>query len=384
MSHLQRLVRRLARPALEATRIYRWSRGVREDIFPDQPRKRPAEVRRDLHAWEDRFGTYDYSYFEYGADVVGKDIANYMPYAVFKAYRGASNRLLVNNDDFNYECVLDDKFVFDRFACACGHPVPELQALVSPGGFRVPGKRQTLPLHMFASVLSGAVGVLKPMVGGGGASVSMVEVQDGAVRVDGVPTDLEAHMAKLGTTYILQDLVRQHPRLAQLNESSVNTVRLVTVHEESGARPLTATLKVGASGVRVDNWVWGGLIVLIDVERGELRGEGIYKSRPKTPTHPGSGVRFDGFELPHFDACVRAACDFHNDLYGFHSVGWDIAITEEGPTFIEGNARWDGHIPMITDAAFVANYLDALGTLPPRPYRHNTATLVNMDTASER
>lgn len=380
MPRLPRLVRKLARPVLEATRIHRWSRGVREPIFPDLPRKSPAEIRKDLRAWEDRFGTYDYSYFEYGADVVGRDIANYMPYAVFKAYRGASNRILTNNDDFNYECVLDDKFVFDRLARATGHPVPTLRALVSPGGFRIPGDSDVRNLHDFADVFRDTEGVLKPLVGGGGARVSVVRVSDGTVFVDDVPTDFAPHVTALGTTYVFQDLVRQHTALAQLNESSVNTVRLVTVHEAAGARPLTAALKVGAPGARVDNWVRGGLIALVDVEQGIIRGDALHRAQPSVPAHPVSGIRFDGFEIPHFARCVEAACQFHNDFYGFHTIGWDIAITDGGPVFIEGNARWDGHMPMLLDSAFVSNYLEALGPLPPTPYRHRTATLVNNDT----
>ena len=35
------------------------------------------------------------------------------------------------------------------------------------------------------------------------------------------------------------------------------------------------------------------------------------------------------------------AKELHSKLYRIHSVGWDIAITEEGPVFIEGNSKWE-------------------------------------------
>jgi hypothetical protein len=31
----------------------------------------------------------------------------------------------------------------------------------------------------------------------------------------------------------------------------------------------------------------------------------------------------------------------HNELYGIHTAGWDIAIAENGPIVIEGNDNWD-------------------------------------------
>lgn len=35
------------------------------------------------------------------------------------------------------------------------------------------------------------------------------------------------------------------------------------------------------------------------------------------------------------------ALELHTKMYRCHSVGWDIAITEKGPVFIEGNGLWE-------------------------------------------
>ena len=32
---------------------------------------------------------------------------------------------------------------------------------------------------------------------------------------------------------------------------------------------------------------------------------------------------------------------FHEKLGDIHSIGWDIAITKDGPIFIEGNDNWE-------------------------------------------
>ena len=31
----------------------------------------------------------------------------------------------------------------------------------------------------------------------------------------------------------------------------------------------------------------------------------------------------------------------HGELYGIVTIGWDIAITENGPLVLEGNDNWD-------------------------------------------
>ena len=43
----------------------------------------------------------------------------------------------------------------------------------------------------------------------------------------------------------------------------------------------------------------------------------------------------------------------------FCSIAWDVAITEKGPTFIEGNSFPSHAIPQ-----FAAHYPDGIGILP--------------------
>jgi hypothetical protein len=56
--------------------------------------------------------------------------------------------------------------------------------------------------------------------------------------------------------------------------------------------------------------------------------------------HPDTQVRFEGKKIPEWssiiDICKRAASAFS----GVRLVGWDVALTPEGPILIEGNATW--------------------------------------------
>ena len=33
--------------------------------------------------------------------------------------------------------------------------------------------------------------------------------------------------------------------------------------------------------------------------------------------------------------------ELHKVMFRSHSIGWDVAITENGPVIIEGNDRWE-------------------------------------------
>ena len=86
----------------------------------------------------------------------------------------------------------------------------------------------------------------------------------------------------------------------------------------------------------------GGLSVAVNSETGTL-GQGVFKPHyggDWVSEHPDTGIRFEGERLPEWDAilecCRRAAAT----LSGIRAVGWDIALTPDGPVIIEGNATW--------------------------------------------
>jgi hypothetical protein len=146
----------------------------------------------------------------------------------------------------------------------------------------------------------------------------------------------------------------QHPQMDRLHGGAVNTLRLVSFYERGQATVAYGALRVGTGRSCVDNWAAGGLIVAVDLQRGTLRGDGFFKPGygGRTPTHPDSGIRFEGFPLPFFAEAMALAKRLHEYLPGIHSVGWDVAITPEGPAIVEGNDDWDGVIHMVLERDF--------------------------------
>ena len=61
----------------------------------------------------------------------------------------------------------------------------------------------------------------------------------------------------------------------------------------------------------------------------------------KTKEHPDTHIAFNGYEIPFYKEAEAMAILLHQNMYRSHSIGWDIAITNNGPVFIEGNDRWE-------------------------------------------
>ena len=137
---------------------------------------------------------------------------------------------------------------------------------------------------------------------------------------------------------LLEQPIIQHPVMSELNSTSVNSLRIVTLLDEDGeANIMYALVRVGRTGADVDNVSSGGMYAPID-ENGIISAPAFCdKTGDYYETHPDTGVVFKGFKIPMFDECIdlvkRAALRVPTVRY----VGWDVGVTENGPVLIEGN-----------------------------------------------
>jgi len=86
----------------------------------------------------------------------------------------------------------------------------------------------------------------------------------------------------------------------------------------------------------------GNLAAPIDISTGKVSGSGVYSDITKSDesVHPVTGVSIVGFQIPFWSEACQMARDAALFDTRNRSVGWDIAITENGPELIEGNHNW--------------------------------------------
>ncbi len=146
-----------------------------------------------------------------------------------------------------------------------------------------------------------------------------------------------------GKTYVLEAFVKQHPDLARLNPTSVNTVRLVTAGVGGDTEIIGGCLRCGGAGAFVDNFHSGGVAYPLELTTGMVTGAGRSFDGKMYLRHPSTGCPVPGFQVPFWDELVRAVLEAAGRVPSVGYVGWDVAITEQGVEFIEGNVDIPDH-----------------------------------------
>lgn len=141
---------------------------------------------------------------------------------------------------------------------------------------------------------------------------------------------------------IIEEYIMQHPLMNNLSPSGVNTVRIFTQLDGlNNVDILGCRLRISIDS-SVDNMAAGNIAAPIDITTGRIIGAGVYSdiTKEEVTVHPITGVELIGFQIPFWketvEMSIKAALTFTDN----RSVGWDIAITSQGPTLIEGNHDW--------------------------------------------
>lgn len=142
--------------------------------------------------------------------------------------------------------------------------------------------------------------------------------------------------------HTIEPLIVQHDELNKMYDKAVSNVRLVTLNHQGEIILYAQAVLVGSGGGRVSNLGFGGIIIGLDAN-GVMKEWGVYKSASgfgAVKQHPDSGIVFEGFKIPMWKESVELAKLGHAALRDIHSIGWDIAITPQGPIIIEANDAW--------------------------------------------
>jgi hypothetical protein len=104
---------------------------------------------------------------------------------------------------------------------------------------------------------------------------------------------------------------------------------------------LAARLRISVNSP-VDNMAAGNIAAPVDLKTGVVTGPGVFSdiTRDSVRVHPVTGKEIEGFRIPHWEKVLELAGTAARNASGNKSVGWDIAVTEDGAELIEGNHNW--------------------------------------------
>lgn len=182
--------------------------------------------------------------------------------------------------------------------------------------------------------------VKKQVSEGMGRSIELVQTESIS------PKEYFISLIKEGE-HILEERIIQSNVMSKLNESSVNTIRCITVNTKEGIVIPYTFLKVGRNGSFVDNGGAGGILAGIDENTGVISTHGYDEFNNEYEVHPNTGVRFVGYSFPQWEEMRSMCIDMAKVIPSVKCIGWDMALTDKGWIVVEGNGMTQFIVPQI-------------------------------------
>lgn len=186
-----------------------------------------------------------------------------------------------------------------------------------------------------------------------GKSILRFRSENGCVSGKNCPATIEELFDYYGSNFVVQEAIRQSEKMAELNPTSLNTVRIMTYWSKNdGIVPLFAVVRMGRAGAVVDNASVGGMYCGVNND-GSLK-EFAYTLTPfSAHTTTDSGVVLKDFVIPKFEQLKAKAIELHSHLPYTKLIGWDLCVdAEDEIELVEINAANPGMFQAATGPAF--------------------------------
>lgn len=135
---------------------------------------------------------------------------------------------------------------------------------------------------------------------------------------------------------IIQEIFHEGFELLRFNPDTLNTIRMLTLNINGKCTVLSAFLRMGAKGMRVDNLSAGGILVGIK-SNGDLHDFALDKKLNRIYKSP-AGIEFKGESLVCYKRLKEFALNTHKRIALANLIAWDLTIDEEGnPIVVEIN-----------------------------------------------
>lgn len=222
----------------------------------------------------------------------------------------------------------------DRFAAICAsHGLPHVETLAA-----FQGGRQTRPASPFvpaAPVLWSKARFLKGGAGGTKWTRNGDSYEDTCGRR--VPEKQFAEALR-GQDCIVQPFIGNHPDIARMSNGALAALRIVTGTNLRGEAEYVASLLALPHGARITSIA--AILCSVAPDTGRIRRAAMPGGEP-IERHPDTGARLIDAELPFWSDSVALAQRAHALAFPrFPFLGWDIALTLDGPVLLETNSGW--------------------------------------------
>lgn len=242
-------------------------------------------------------------------------------------------------NDRNASHILDNKSLYEQLFPG----IPKIPVITCRrGGLWYNGQNQIISYEEAVDIVcqEDAVFVKAATLSSGGAGVNYICAEQGDLR-----EQFAQAISSMRGDIVVQRPFRQHPVFAALNKSSVNTLRIMSVLSESGAKIYVPVVRIGVGDTKVDNACAGGVFCGIR-DDGTLKDTAYRLNGESFKKHPTSGIVFEGYQLEGLEKAKALVRKAHPMIPFFRMVSWDIVIDEQGEAYmLEVNFAKSGNEP---------------------------------------
>ena len=319
-------------------------------MLRDKERKSFLQQIKELYLLAKAIKYWPHNYFKYDGYKQNKSLDEVKLYSTGLLFGGFRKDHL---NDGRYTVFADDKFLFHKLMADADIPTAKLINVISNNAF----KNEYVGLNSLnAEVILDAITadaiVIKPVIDScQGAGVNVINVNVNAIKkfaMSGKTYNSTELLKKLFSeysgSYLIEEKIQQHSFNQRLYSEAVNTIRVDSLLAKSGEVIInSAYLRIGRNGRKVDNWSGkqGGIGVNVNIQNGALSSQGIDYSKNLYSEHPNTNLSFSGLVVPYWKEVINIVKEAALQLPNLRSLGWDIALTEDGPLILEVNADYD-------------------------------------------
>lgn len=234
-------------------------------------------------------------------------------------------KFLKRNNDPAFVQILNDKYIFSlTFSDFTG------RKCIRSGKYMTTEELQKLIVETERIVY-------KPKDGSGGVGIKVFDKKD-YLNIEELANELRCL-----PDGVIEQWIEQHEAMSAPYPDAVNCIRIATLYRDGECHFLGAVFTLGCDHKKIANSFQGALFGLIDIESGEVVTDLCNYSDQLFKKHPDTGFVARGFMVPYWkevlELCAKAAAVVPEVGY----VGWDVAISENGPVLIEGNSISAGY-----------------------------------------
>jgi len=306
-------------------------------------KKNTSQIKREIQVCKKYWKCYPYHYFLYDLykrdmEITDDELINYIPhfywYRLFLPYYRSSKFMMIT----------DNKIITDQIFRSLKIPQPETLFYIFHGHLYSPEMVQLTQDQIEHELNNTSIEKIfvKPAQGSGGYGINIFHKTDRGhyeTRQNIIFNGDFLAMLQKNQDYIVQAGIAQDPEISGIYPGSVNTFRIIAENINGVVRIVCAVMRIGRGQSEIDNASSGGIFIKTDIDSGKLGDFATSYNCEKFKEHPDTHFVFQNFTISRWDEIKRFSIEAASKVPFFTYLGWDIALTANGPLVIEINSN---------------------------------------------